>query len=53
MTRGALWWAKCVVHNCLVHPMLPLADLLDTLGEKRVSKAVFWLHDHTAPTGGG
>lgn len=51
--RDLRWWVKCVVHNVLIHPMLPAADLLETLGMRRVPGVVFKLHDRTAPEGGG
>lgn len=39
---------KAVVHNCIVHPLLGLAQLLADVG--RGAEAVLgWLHDRTAP----
>ncbi len=54
MTRkDPSWWALCVLHNCVVHPWLPLADAMQAFGFKRIPAFVFWLHDHSAPPGGG
>lgn len=49
------WWARCIVHNVLVHPLLPLADALDALGFRALPRAVYWAHDWTAQglDGGG
>jgi hypothetical protein len=48
------WWAGVVVHNVVVHPLLPLAEVLD-LGPTRklVASLLFDLHDATFPTGAG
>jgi hypothetical protein len=51
--RNAMWWLKCVVHNMVIHPLLPAADLIDTLGFKRLPALVYRLHDTIVPTGGG
>jgi len=32
---------------------MPLADLLDELGEKRISGLLYHLHDKSFPEGGG
>ena len=49
-TRSAKWWTLCFIHNCAVHPLLPLADALQTT---MFAKVVYWLHDNTVPKGGG
>lgn len=51
--RTPSWWFFCLVHNWLVHPLMPLADLLDTMGERRVSSKLYALHDNSFPQGGG
>ena len=51
--RTLSWWARCIVHNWIAHPLLPLADLLDELGERRVSGLLYDLHDTTCPGDGG
>lgn len=38
-----------VVHNCLVHPLLPLASLLEALGGRKISRRIYGWHDRTAP----
>jgi hypothetical protein len=53
MKRDLQWWVLCVVHNIIVHPLLPAAEVLDVLGFRRASDFVFWLHDNTVPDGGG
>ncbi len=45
-------WFLFVLHNCAVHPMLPVAVLLTTSDHptlRKVGEAVFWAHDVTAP----
>lgn len=42
------WWLRCIAHNVLVHPWLPLADALDALGCRAVPRAIYWAHDWTA-----
>jgi hypothetical protein len=51
--RGFGWWCRCVVHNAVIHPALPLADAMDALGFKAIPRFVYWAHDWTAPIGGG
>lgn len=47
------WWTRCIVHNVLVHPWLPLADALNALGVRGLPKVIYWAHDVTVPEGGG
>lgn len=50
------WWASSVVHNCIVHPCLPFADLIDLAPSSRVRSVAAFLykaHDATAPVGAG
>ena len=42
-----------IVYNWIAHPLMPLADLLDEIGEKRVSALLHRLHDTTYPEGDG
>lgn len=45
-------WFLFVVHNCVVHPMLPVAVILTSSGHpgiRKAGEAVFWAHDVTAP----
>lgn len=54
MSRYTLkWWACSVVHNMVVHPLLPLADLLAFLGARRVPAVIHSWHDASVPDGGG
>lgn len=42
--------ARSIMHNCIVHPLLPIAAVLDALGVcSEVSRALDRLHDATAP----
>lgn len=54
-TPPTIWWIKNVMHNICVHPWLPLADALDSLGFRTVPRAIYWAHDWTAKglEGGG
>jgi len=52
-TPPASWWVRCVVHNVLVHPLLPIADLLDHLGCPVLPRIIYSAHDASAPEGGG
>lgn len=50
------WWAAVVIHNCVVHPLLPLAEVLDVLPfnrARRVAAVMFEAHDRTFPEGAG
>lgn len=50
------WWGLVVVHNMIVHPCLPVADLLAVLPFKRgqrLAHLLFEAHDRTAPEGAG
>lgn len=51
MKKDLRWWWLCFVHNCVVHPLLPAAEALESLGAKRVPRAVYALHDRTVPEG--
>lgn len=53
------WWLLCVIHNCVIHPWLPLADAIDAVSRiilgrpSRLAGALYTAHDRTAPPGGG
>lgn len=51
--RGVEWWVRCIVHNSVIHPILPIAELLETMGMRRFPKFIYDLHDATVPEGGG
>ena len=51
--NSARWWALVVVHNAVIHPLLPLAELCAVLGLRRIAEFVFWAHDRTVPDGAG
>lgn len=53
---SAAWWALVFVHNVVVHPILPIADVAAAFGGPRCRRAawiVFRLHDATIPKGAG
>ena len=47
----ARWWALSVVHNMVVHPLLPAADALHAIGLRRAAQIVYDWHDKSAPMG--
>lgn len=49
--RDWRWWVKVFVHNILIHPMLPFADVLEAWGLRKVPNAIYYLHNKTAPAG--
>jgi len=52
--RGLTWYFWSVVHNCIIHPVLPIADFLaGQFGPNFFSLYIFYLHDNTYPEGGG
>lgn len=44
------WRARHVVHNCIVHPLLPLAELCIGTYLDAVGYVIQKLHDVTSPT---
>jgi hypothetical protein len=43
-------WLRSVRHNLIVHPLIPLVDLLDrVVGARRLVELVDRWHDRTAP----
>lgn len=54
--HSAKWWFLDVIHNCVIHPVLPLADILDAAGSRRLRKVaqlVYQAHDASFPEGAG
>lgn len=47
--KNARRWAFSIIHNCLVHPMLPLGELAEAMGAKRVAGWIYKAHDVTVP----
>lgn len=46
------WWLAVVVHNCVIHPMLPLAEALDLRPShhaKLLSALIYKIHDKSYP----
>lgn len=50
--HGKRWWLAVVVHNCVIHPLLPLAEVLDlgtSARSKLLSALIFKLHEKSYP----
>lgn len=45
------WRLKHLVHNCVAHPLLPIAELLDDTKHYRLADLLFRFHDSTTPDG--
>jgi hypothetical protein len=49
MKRSLTWRLKHLIHNCVAHPLLPLAEVLDSAKFYRTSDLFFKFHDITTP----
>jgi hypothetical protein len=49
MKRSLKWWVKCVVHNCVAHPLMVPAEVLDRVGLPEVADILYKFHDNTIP----
>ncbi len=49
MKRSVYWRLLHAFHNCVAHPLLPLAEMLDDLNMHRCAVVLFKLHDVTNP----
>lgn len=49
--HDVFWRVQHAFHNVVVHPLLPLAELLNDLGKCKEANKIFLLHDNTAPEG--
>lgn len=38
-----------IIHNVIVHPLLPLAEVCERVGLKRVARAIYEVHDESVP----
>lgn len=52
-TRDSNLWLKSILHNCIIHPIIPLADYLSygTLSKSkrnRFANLIYRCHDKTA-----
>lgn len=47
--RSLAWHLTHLVHNCVAHPLLPVAELLIERGCKVLPEMIFRFHDLTAP----
>ncbi len=48
MKKLTVYQTACyIVHNCIAHPLLPLAAVLDNTKYHKVAARIFWLHDVT------
>lgn len=44
------YWIMNIIHNILIHPLLPIADFLLLLRWDWAANKIYYLHDRTAPT---
>ena len=51
MKRSFKWWALCVVHNCVAHPLMVPAEALDRAGLTKMADYIYKFHDVTIPGG--
>lgn len=51
MKRGFRWWALCLTHNCIAHPLLPVGEVLTGLGLPGAADYIWKFHDRTVPEG--
>ncbi len=49
MKRSLSWRITHAVHNMVAHPLLPVAELLDSAGLRWAADLIFRLHDVTTP----
>lgn len=49
MRRSIRWHLKHLVHNCIAHPLLPLAEALEDLRICAPADVIFRFHDMTSP----
>lgn len=51
MQRTFTWCLKHFIHNVVAHPLLPLAELLDSGKHYKLADIIFRFHDATTPDG--
>jgi hypothetical protein len=51
ITHDVVWRLKHLLHNCIAHPLLPLAEILDESRFYRLADVIFKFHDITTPDG--
>jgi len=49
MKRSFMWRLNHVVHNCVAHPLLPFAEVLDSMNLRVMADIIFAFHDITSP----
>lgn len=52
MNKNIQWWSLVFFHNVIVHPMLPLAEILFTINTpltNSIATIIFNLHDISYP----
>ncbi len=51
MNRSPRWWARWVFHNCVAHPLIPIASFLDeyvkTSFTNRIGDVIYRMHDES------
>lgn len=49
MKRSLVWRVQHIIHNCVAHPLLPLAEHLLVTDRKLLARVIFRFHDLTTP----
>lgn len=47
MKKDLKFWALCVAHNCIAHPLLPVAEAAESAGVPKLAQLIYKLHDKT------
>jgi ACR3 family arsenite efflux pump ArsB len=50
LSHNYKYWVMNLLHNWLVHPLLPIADIFMALNCRKVSDKIYLLHELTCPT---
>ena len=49
MKKTLFWQLNHIVHHCIAHPLLPIAEALDLLRLRKLADVIFTFHDVTMP----
>ena len=50
------WWFLVVIHNVVIHPLMPVGEVLDLLPSRKaraLAARLFAAHDRSFPEGAG
>lgn len=50
MKHSYKFWIMNIVHNILVHPLMPIADLFTLCKAYKIAQVLYTLHSKTSPT---